>query len=202
MTMDFNTAGPQRSFDLIPADTIATLHLTVRPGAAGDGGWLRRSKDGSSEALDCEFTVVDGEFAKRKIWTMLTVAGTTEGQATAADISRGRLRAMLESARGIKPDDKSEAANAARRIESWSDFDGLRFIGRIGIEPAKGEYKAKNTLLEVIVPTRKEWHHVDQVIKPPGGGNNTPTPGGSAAAPSLPAPVTPATAIARPAWAR
>src|SRR5260370_1855495 len=195
MTLDFNTAGPQRNCGIIPADTIVTLHMTVRSGGAGDGGWLKRSKAGDSEALDCEFTVVDGEFAKRKFWTLFTVAGTTEGQATAADVSRRRLRAMLESARGIKPDDKSDAANAARRTERWGAFDGLRFIGRIGIEPAKENVKAKNTLAEVIVPGRKEWHHVDQVTKP----DNTPTPGGSAAAVPHPASVTPA--IARPQWA-
>jgi hypothetical protein len=201
MSFDFNNAGAQKSFDIIPADTVATLHMKVKAGSAGEGGWLRRSKAGDSEALDCVFTVVDGEYAKRKFWTLFTVNGTTEGQATAADVSRRRLRAMLESARGIKPDDKSDAANAARRTESWGDFDGLRFIGKIGIEPAKGEYRAKNILLEVITPDRKNWHHVEQVPKLDGGGN-TPTPGGSAAAPPLPAPVTPATAIARPAWAR
>jgi hypothetical protein len=199
MSFDFNEAGPQRSFDIIPADTIATLHMTVKSGGAGEGGWLKRSKAGDSEALDCEFTVVDGEFAKRKFWTLFTVNGATEGHAAAADISKGRLRAMLESARGIKPDDKSDAANAARRIESWSDFDSLRFVGRIGVEPARGGYKAKNALIEVITPNRREWHHVDQVAAKPASGD-TPTPGGSAAAPSLPASVTPA--IARPSWAR
>jgi hypothetical protein len=198
--MDFNTAGPQRSFDLIPADTIATLHMTVKSGGAGEGGWLKRSKAGDSEALDCEFVVVDGEYAKRKFWTLFTISGTTEGQATAADISRRRLRAMLESARGIRPDDESDAAKEARRTNSWGDFDGLRFIGRIGIEPAKGEYRAKNILLEVITPNRREWHHVDQVAKPDRG-DNTPTQGSSAAAaPQKPAATT--VAIARPAWAR
>ena len=194
-TFDFNDAGPQKSFDIIPADVIATLHMKVKPGQAGEGSWLRRSKAGDSEALDCEFVIIDGEYARRKFWTLFTVNGTTEGQATAADVSRRRLRAMLESARGIKPDDKSDAANAARRTESWGAFDGLRFIGRIGIEPAKENFKAKNTLAEVIVPGRKEWHHVDQVTKP----DNTPTPGGSAAAVPHPASVTPA--IARPQWA-
>jgi hypothetical protein len=198
--MDFNTAGPQKSFDLIPADTIATLHMKVKPGQAGDGGWLRRSKAGDSESLDCEFVVVDGKFEKRKFWSSLLVNGTTEGQATAADISRRRLRAMLESARGIRPDDNSETANAARRTESWGDFDGLRFIGRIGIEPAKGAYRAKNILLEVVTPNRKEWRHVEQVDKPVGGDNTPPTPGGAAAAPPKAAATT--TAIARPAWAR
>jgi len=41
--------------------------MTVRPGNAGEGGLLRRSKDGNSVALDAEFTVLDGPYAKRKI---------------------------------------------------------------------------------------------------------------------------------------
>jgi hypothetical protein len=105
---DFNDA--QRNFDVIPDGTIATVRMTIRPGSAGEGGWLRRSKDGNSEALDCEFVVLDGPFAKRKVWSLLTVAGSTPGHAEAAKISAGKLRAILESARGIKPDDKSDAA--------------------------------------------------------------------------------------------
>src|SRR5262249_7941661 len=134
--------------------------------------------------------VVDGEYAKRKFWTLFTVNGVTEGQSQAADISRRRLRAILESARGIKPDDDSDAAKEARRTASWGDFDGVRFIGRIGIEPAKREYRAKNILLEVITPNRKEWHRVEQVAKPAGG----------TTAPKTAAPAAPA--IARPAWAK
>src|SRR6516165_8444135 len=72
---DFNDADTQRNFDVIPHGTIATVRMTVRPGSAGEGGWLRRSKDGGSEALDCEFVVLDGPFAKRKFWTLFTIAG-------------------------------------------------------------------------------------------------------------------------------
>lgn len=93
---DFNDAGEQRSVDVIPANTICGVQLTVRPGGAGDDGWLRRSKkDGASEALDCEFTVIDGEYAKRKIWALYTVHGTTPGHAEAAEISRKSLCAMV-----------------------------------------------------------------------------------------------------------
>jgi len=197
MSFDFNDAGPQKSFDIIPAGVIATLSMKVKPGQAGDGDWLKRSKAGDSEALDCEFVVVDGEFAKRKFWTLFTVNGTTEGQASAADISRRRLRAMLESARGIKPDDESDAAKQARRTESWGDFDGLRFIGKIGIEPAKDKYPAKNVLVEVVVPGRKEWRPVEQVAKPDGG-----TASPKTVAPAAAAATTAAHAIVRPAWAR
>ncbi len=196
MSFDFNDAGPQRCFEVIP-DTIATLHMTVKSGGAGENGWLKRSKAGDSEALDCKFTVVDGKFAKRVFFTLFTIAGVSEGHAAAASISRSRLRAILESARNIKPSDNSDAAKEARRISSFGDFDNLRFIGRIGSEPPKGEYKAKNVLTEVITPDRREWHPVEQVAKPDGG---TASPG--TASPVTAAAATAAPVIMRPAWAR
>src|SRR6516225_7254371 len=106
-TLDFNGAETQRNFDVIPDGTIATVRMSVRPGSVGTGGWLRRSKDGNSEALDCEFVVLDGPFAKRKVWSLFTVAGSTPGHAEAARISAGMLRAILESARGIKPEPRA-----------------------------------------------------------------------------------------------
>ena len=159
---DFNDADTQRKLDVIPHGTIATVRMTVRPGSAGEGGWLRRSKDGGSEALDCEFVVLDGPFAKRKFWTLFTIAGTTPGHAEAANISAGKLRAMLESARGIKPDDTSDAAKQARRIGSYGDLNGLSFIARIGVEPPQNGYKAKNRLDHVVTPDETAWHPVTQ----------------------------------------
>ena len=192
--MDFNSAPPQKSFDVILPGTIATLHLTVRPGNAGESGWLRRSKSGDSEALDCEFVVVDGPYAKRKFWTLMTVEGTTEGHAQAAQISGSRLRGILESARGVRPDDNSDAAKQKRQIASYGDFDGLRFIGRIGVEAARDNYPAKNTLLEALTPDRKDWHPVEQVAKQPGAAA-TPTAPGAATKPET------AKQITRPKWA-
>jgi hypothetical protein len=187
---DFNNAGPQRSRDVIPAGTIATLHLTVRSGGAGEDGWLRRSKDGDSEGLDLEFTVVDGPFAKRKFWSLLTLFGTKPNHAIAGEISASRLRAILESGRGVRPDDKSDAARKARQTASYADFDGLRFIARIGIEPAQGNFKAKNTIDEVITPERKDWHVVEQVAK-----NAVSMPAATPAIAKAPA------KIERPQWA-
>ncbi|HEY7297227.1 MAG TPA: hypothetical protein VH684_04755 [Xanthobacteraceae bacterium] len=185
---DFNDAETQRNFDVIPDGTIATVRMTVRPGSVGDDGWLRRSKDGNSEALDCEFVVRDGPFAKRKFWSLLTVAGSTPGHAEAAKISAGKLRAILESARGIKPDDKSDAAKEARRIKSYGDFNGLTFVARIGVEPPQNGYKEKNRLDHVVTPDEKAWKPVTQE---------------PAAAPSA-APAKPASTPAkleRPQWA-
>jgi len=186
---DFNTAETQRN--VIPPDTIATLQLSIKPGDTGEGKWLKTAKDGTSEGLDCEFIVVDGEHAKRKFWSRLTVSGETDGQKQAADISRRTLRAILESARGIKPDDMSESAKAARRIAGWEDLDGIRFLGRIGVQPAQGQYPAKNTLLEVIVPDHTKWRPVEQVTAKPNGAARH-----AGAVPAAPA------EIVRPAWAR
>ena len=167
ISYDFNDADTQRN--VIPDGTIATVRMTVRLGSAGEGGWLRRSNDGNSEALDCEFVVLDGPFAKRKFWSLFTVAGSTPGHAEAAKISAGKLRAILESARGIKPDDKSDAAKEARRIKSYSDLNGLTFVARIGVEPPQNGYKAKNRLDHVVTPDEKAWHPVarEPVAAPP-----------------------------------
>jgi hypothetical protein len=169
MAIDFNKAPPQREGgELIPDGTVAVCHLTVRPGGVGDGGWLKRSKEGSSSALDCEFTIVEGLHAKRKFWKLYTVDGTTEGHAKAAEISVTQLRAIWESARGIQPLDESDAARAARNMPNgWADLDGLRFIGKVGIEKGTGGYKDKNTLAYVVTPDKKDWRKVEQVASTP-----------------------------------
>jgi hypothetical protein len=185
---DLNTAETQRTREVIPADTVAVIQMNIRPGDAGNGKWLKTSKDGASRGLDTEFTLVDGEHAKRKLWSRLTLEGETDGHKDARDISMRTLRAILESARGIRPDDQSDAAVAARKVTDWGDFDGIRFIGRIGVEPAKNGYAAKNTLREVVTPERKNWHQVEQMKR-----DDRPA---RQSAVSEPAPV-----IAKPKWA-
>jgi hypothetical protein len=184
MAYDFNTANEQRSFDVIPDRTIAVVRLNIRPGDAGDGGLFKRSKNGQAEGLNCELTIVGGQYDKRKIFEWMTISGTTDNHAQAADISHRKLRAIIESARGIKPTDVSEAAKKARVVD-YADFDGLRFVAQIGVEPAKGDYRAKNFLAQIITPERKEWQPVEQVAQP--------TPAATAK---------PSNVIERPAWAR
>jgi hypothetical protein len=169
MSMDFNDAtGKQRSTELIPAGTVATVEMHIRSGNAGPGGWFKRAKDGRSEALDCEFSVLDGDHARRKFWALLTMVGTTDGHGQMGEANRALLCTILESARGITPKDMSEAAKQARQVESYGVFDGLRFIAKIGIkrgEPrpdGSGNYPDRNVLLEAITPDHKQWHSVEQ----------------------------------------
>ena len=165
MAIDFNNAEAQRDGGLIPEGTITPVHMTVRPGNAGEGGWLKRSKAGDSMALDVEFTVVEGPFAKRKFWGLFTLEGTTEGHQKAADISASRMRAILESARGIRPDDESETAKAGRRMNSAGRFRRASLHCQDRIEKAKEgtNFKGQERPQAAVTPDRKAWVKVEQV---------------------------------------
>jgi hypothetical protein len=192
MDFDFNDAKPQR--DVIPPGTEASVRMTIKPGGAGDGGWLTRSEKGTSEGLNCEFTLLDGPHEKRKFWDWLLVNGTTDGQIQMAESNRAKFRAMLESARGIRPDDESDAAKQARRVTSCADLDGLCFIARIGVKPPQNGNRAKNTLDRIVTPDEWRGRKVTQSPRPPAGSS---APAASAVKPTAFAPV----AIARPQWA-
>lgn len=81
-------------------------------------------------------------------------ANTTEG---AINATRDRIRAMLESARGIKATDLSPLAMKARQIQSLSDLDSLEFVAKVGIEAGKNGYESKNKLQIAITPDMPEY---------------------------------------------
>jgi hypothetical protein len=192
MMMDYNDAGPQRTFEVIPERTIVPVQLTIHPGDIGEGGWLTRAKDGASEHLNCEFVVTEGQYAKRKFWARLTVGGTTPKHAEAAEITRRTIRAVLEAARSIRPDDKSETAKKAR-IADYGHLDGIRFLVRVGVEPASNGYPAKNFVREVITPDRREWRAIEQVPRPSGEESAAIQAGANSAIPAV---------VDKPNWAK
>ena len=66
MQHDYNTADVGGgSFDLIPVDTIAKVAMTIRPGGAGDGGWLTQSNSSDALYINCEFVVLEGAPKRR-----------------------------------------------------------------------------------------------------------------------------------------
>jgi hypothetical protein len=197
MPYDYTDAPPPPEIDLISPGTIATVSLLIKPGNVGEDGMLTRSKDGGCEMLVCECTVVDGPHAKRKFWPNLILEGTTDGHAGIAT-NRLTLKAILDSAYGLKPKDESAEARAVRTV-SLKQFNGVTFMAKIGIEKGKpkndgsGEnWPDKNTLAAIITPDKKEWHPVEQ---PP------PFDDGGAAPPSSATPAGSAPPVTRPGWA-
>ena len=195
MPFDYTDAPPP-SFDLIPDGTVATVSIHIRAGNVGEDNMLKRSTAGDCEMLDLEFTVVDGSYKGRKFWQYLIITGTTDGQKKMAADSLGVLKAILDSALGLKPKDVSAEARAARTV-GVKKFEGMNFMAKIGVEvggPKKdgsGNWADKNILAGVITPDKTDWHPVEQ--PPPFNG------GGDSAAPTSSAPAAP---VERPEWAR
>ena len=201
MPFDYSQAAEPRDFsELIPHNTIATTQMRIRPGNAGPDGLYKRTAKGDAEGLDSEFVVLDGPYAKRKFWDFFLLAGTTDGQKEMVVTNRGRLKKILESARGIKKGDTS-AENLAKYQAEDKDFDNIVFIAKIGLKKGEpkndgsgGSWPDKNYLAAAIGPDHKEWHPVEQ---PP------PFNGGGAAAAAAPAPAPAGSApINPPAWTR
>jgi len=201
MTFDYSDAPPPRADELIPDGTVATVLMRVRAGNAGEDGMLKRSNDGGSEYLDCEFVIIEGPHAKRKFWDRFFLAGTTDGHAKMINSSRGKLKAILDSAFDIDPDDKSPEARARRTVEHKA-FDGLNFVARIGIEKGKakpdgsGNWPDKNVLAAAITRGDKDWKGPTPQPPPFDGGN-----GGAALPLETPPASKPASGISKPSWA-
>jgi len=203
---DFNDADAQQgAFDLIPKGTILPLRMSIKPGGHDDlnqgwtGGYATESFETAAVYLACEFVVTGGPYAKRKMWSNVGLhsrKGPTWGQ-----MGRSFIRAALNSARGVHPQDNSPQAAAARRINSFADLDGIEFIARVDVEKdAKGE--DRNVVKLAIEPDHKDYAALrGMLVKGPTGGGTSGAP--AQATPAFVAPARPAPAVTgKPAWAQ
>jgi hypothetical protein len=165
---DLNDAQPQLPpvGELIPDGAFARVRMTIRPGGLNgaipaDAGVLKASNSSDAKLLDCEFTVVEGPYARRKFWQTFTVAGgklDDKGQSRGWNIAKSAFRAMIDSALGLNPKDDSAAAKAKRVIQGLKQLDGIAFVARIMIEPASNaNYKDANKLANVVTPDEPQY---------------------------------------------
>ena len=111
---DFTDARP--NMNIIPKGTLAKVRLTIRPGGYDDpskgwtGGYATQGTTGAVY-LNAEYTDLEGEYAGRKIWSLIGLH--SEKGPTWAEMGRSFVRNMLSSARGVSPKDQSPAALAA-----------------------------------------------------------------------------------------
>ena len=154
---DYNDA--QSNPNLIPKGTLAKVRLTIRPGGFDDpsqgwtGGYATRGSTGAVY-LNGEFTVLEGPYAKRKIFTLIGLYSPKGPEW--AGMGRSFLRGMLTSARGISDKDVSPQAQGARRIGGFADLDGLEFVAKIehGTD-AGGE--TKNEIRMAVTPDHRDY---------------------------------------------
>ena len=165
---DLNDAQPQMPpvGELIPDGTFARVAMTIRPGGLNgatpvDAGVLKASNSSDAKLLDCEFTVVDGPYARRKFWQIFTVAGgklDEKGQSQGLEHRQERLPGDDRQRAGLDPKDDSAAAKQKRVIQGLKQLDGIVFVARIMIEPASNpNYKDANKLANVVTPDEPQY---------------------------------------------
>ncbi len=164
---DYNDA--QQNPNLIPKGALVKVRLSIRPGGFDDpsqgwtGGYATRASSGAVY-LNAEFTVVDGPYAKRKIFSLIGLY-SPKGDGW-ANMGRALIRSILNSARGISDKDTSPQAQAARRIQGFADLDGVEFVARIDVgTDANGE--AKNEIRLAVTPDHKDYASVMGAVTMP-----------------------------------
>ncbi len=196
---DFNDAEQQQHFDLIPKGTVAKVRMTIKPGGHDDaaqgwtGGYATQSFETGSVYLACEFVVLEGEYARRKLWSNIGLH-SPKGPAW-ANMGRTFLRAALNSARNVRPQDNSPQAAAARRIQGFHELDGLEFVARIDVEK-DGRGELRNVVKMAVEPDQPDYMQV--VGGAPGAAVPAAQPRVSAPAPQAMRPAIPG----KPAWAQ
>lgn len=158
---DFNNAEAQQgAFEMIPRGTALPIRMTIKPGGFDSpaqgwtGGWATESRETGAIYLACEFIVTAGPYAKRKIWT--NVGLYSPKGPTWAQMGRSFIRAALNSAWHVDPQDTRPEAVAARCIQSLGDLDGLEFLVRADAEKdEQGNWR--NVVKVAIEPDHKDY---------------------------------------------
>lgn len=203
---DFNDA--KANANLIPKGTVAKVRLSIRPGGFDDpaqgwtGGYATRGTTGSVY-LNCEYTVLEGPYAKRKVFSKIGLY--SPNGPTWANMGRTLVRGILNSARGISNKDQSPQAQAARRIGGLGDLDGVEFVARIDIgTDTNGE--DTNEIRAAVTPDHRDYAAAMGAAPVPAAGPVHSAPAAAAPQPqpqpAAPSTHSPASAPQRPTWAQ
>ncbi len=191
MSMDFNNSENQSNFDLIPNNTLAKVRMSIKPGGYDDqsqgwvGGYATKNDATGSVYLSCEFVILEGLYAKRKVWGIIGLHSNKGAEW--GNMGRSFIKAILNSARGVSENDNSPAAQNARKINGFADLDGIEFLAKITTKRDQNE-ELRNEIRFAITPDHKDY----QALM------------GSIAVPMAKTSVNqaPAPAANRPTWAR
>ena len=176
---DFNSADDQNSFDLIPKGTLVKVRMTIKPGGYDDpargwtGGYATQNQTTGSVYLNCELVVLDGPYTRRKMWSLIGLHSNKGPEW--ANMGRAYIKGILNSARGLHPQDNSPQAQQARRISGFVDLDGIEFVGKVEME--KDQYgEDKNVIKLAITPDRKDYATVMGTAAPQPAQQQAPAP--------------------------
>ena len=195
------TGSEQKPLELIPDKTPVRAIINLLGGDTempefGQGFLFKKSMSSSAVYCPMEFTIIGGDFDKRRVWHNLFVHGDkldSNGVPVARNIGLETLRRMVDGIHNLKGADMSAEAQQKRNIAGIQVLQGQEFCFLVGVEPAQNGYDAKNKMTIALTPDNTDY------IGPSAGG-------ASATAPASPQPTAPAAGAAAagvvPAWAQ
>jgi hypothetical protein len=111
-------------------------------------------------------------------------------------MGRTFIRAVLNSARNIQPQDNSPQASAARRIQGFNELDGIEFVARIDVEK-DGRGELRNVVKIAVEPDQADYPRASAPAAQRPAGTYQAPPASSAPAQAGRAPVS-----GKPSWAQ
>ena len=198
---EIQSGSEQKPLELMPDKTPVRAIINLLGGDAempefGQGFLFKKSMSSSAVYCPMEFTIIGGDFDKRRVWHNLFVHGDkldSNGVPVARNIGLETLRRMVDSIYNLKGADMSAEAQQKRNIAGIQVLQGQEFSFLVGIEPAQNGYDAKNKMTVVLTPDNTDY------VGPSGGGAGAPV--ASTPQPTAPA-MGAATAGVVPAWAQ
>lgn len=119
LNFDASTVDPNDSFDPIPAGWYNAII---------DDTEMKPTRDGSGQYLQIRFSVIDGEYANRKVFTRLNLKNNNP---VAQEIAYKDLSAICRAVNVI-------------RVEDTQQLHGIPLMVKVKIRPAQGEWEASN----------------------------------------------------------
>lgn len=200
--------------ELIPDGTLAWALVKVRPHNLDHGLVLVPSKSSESKYLDLELTILEGPYARRKIWDKIGIEGSEKW----VMMGRQRIRHIIQVGTEMSafPASHPNYLLGTRSQTSgemvFMELDELRCAIKVGIEKGKDGYGDKNTVRQYLSPNPAADSHKAFLKLVAGQTQGEPQQQKAATAASKPAwaaggtvggsaPSAPAAPAGRPSWA-
>ncbi len=155
-----NYIVPASNYDLIPSGTLAKVRMTIKSGGYNDpeqgwtDGYVTKSNETGSIFLEAEFIVLEGQYAKRKVWGKIGLY--SKNGPGWGNMGMAFIKSAINSAKGFSAKDDSEIAVLARSIKGFASLDGLEFVAKSSTSFDKhGEIR--NEINTAITPDHKDY---------------------------------------------
>lgn len=168
LNFDASTVSPSESIEAIPAGWY---------NAQIDQSEMKPTKDGSGAYLELRFSVLDGQYANRKVFTRLNLRNSNP---VAQEIAYKQLSAICH-------------ATGVMQVQDSQQLHGRPLKIKVKVRAASGDYEASNEI--------SSFKNINEQVDGPVGGAPAAAGGAPWAQQPAAAPVTPAQQFAPPAAA-